>query len=233
MGELGGPFQYSVAVFVKSVAEFVTFLEYMSSLFEGTTIKKMVRISKRFTRYNRTYLSKRILKEHMDFGVHEKAVTFDALDEKILLSMTNQSSLTARQQAMRVGIPDSTWHHRLRKLKADGIFVGELFSIDTAQLGFTFYNLQVHTNGLYPELEQKIRAWTDGHPHVVHLVECIASWDFEIGVETETPNQITEVVAELYEKFGGDITQIDMIQIFTNKKYRFFRPLETPFPERV
>lgn len=225
MGELGGSYQHSVAVFAKSVSEFFSFLEYMGRLFEGMTIKKTVRISKRFTRYNRTYLSPDIQKEHMDFGASERTVELDELDEKILLTMVNDSSLTSRQQAMRIGIPDSTWHHRLRKLKADGIYIGDLFVIDTTRLGYTFYNLQIHTNGLYLDLEQKIRAWAESHPHVVHLIESIAAWDFEIGVEAEMPHQITEVVSELYEKFGGDIVQIDMVPIFANKKYNFFRPL--------
>ncbi|MBI5369802.1 Lrp/AsnC family transcriptional regulator [Candidatus Uhrbacteria bacterium] len=224
VGELGGPYQYGVAIFSQSVSEFVVFLEFLRALFEGATIKKIVRITKRFTRYNRAYLGRGVTKEHLDFGVMDRQMKCDALDETILLTMTNHPALTSRQQAKRIRLPDSTWHHRLRRLKADGIYLGELFSLDTGALGYTFYNLHVYTNGLYGDLEKKIRAWANRHPHVVHLIECIASWDFEIGVEVEQPQQITQIVGELYEQFGGDLVQIEMVPIFANRKYIFFRP---------
>lgn len=224
-GELGGQYQYGVAVFVRNVSEFVGFLNKLSKTFEGMTIKKTVRMSKRFTRYNRTFLDPRIPKEHVDFGVVENSVPFDALDEAILLAMTKAPEMTASQQARQIGVADSTWHHRVGKLKERGIYAGHIFAIDTAKLGYTFYNLHIHTNGLSLDLERRLRTWTDAHPHVVHFIECIASWDFEIGVEVEDPQMTTRIVRELYDQFGTHIVQIEMVPIFVNRKYLFFRPI--------
>jgi len=226
LAELGGQYQYGVAIFVRDIAEFVSFLSYLTKIFEGMTIKKSVRMSKRFHRYNRTYLDPSIPKESLSFGVVDGAeVRFDETDEKILLAMSNKPTFPVSYHAKHLGIPISTWHSRIRRLKENGVYSGDLFAIDTTELGYVLYNLHVYTNGLYGELEEKLRAWADTHPNVVHFIECIASWDFEIGIEVESPQQITKISRELYETFGNDISQVETIPLFHNRKYTFFRPV--------
>ncbi len=226
LAELGGQYQYGVAVFARDVAEFITFLSYLSSVFKGMTIKKAVRMSKRFHRYNRTHFDPSVEKESLTFGaVDTSDVRFDKTDESILLAITQKPTFPVRYHAKQLGIPISTWHSRIRRLKERGIYPGDIYAIDTAELGYALYNLHIYTNGLNATLEKQLHTWADKHPNVVHFIECIASWDFEIGIEVASPEQMTDITRELYGTFGNDIAQIETIPMFRHRKYIFFRPV--------
>ena len=224
IGELGGQYQYGAAIFAKNVAQFVSFLEQISTQFDGIVIKKTVRLTKRFTRYNRTYLDPSIPKDSFIFGVSDKTATLDATDDKILGIMTDCPEYSASHQAKQLGLPLSTFQHRVRQLKHRGILLGQIYAIDIGYLGVSFYNLQVAMSGLSRDQEQNLHAWADKHPNVVHLIECVGEWDFEIGLEVEVPEGITGIISELYNLFGQAIVRVDTIPIFRNRKYVFFSP---------
>lgn len=226
LAEIGGQYQYGVAVFARDVAEFLSFLSYLSCIFDGMTIKKSVRMSKRFHRYNRTHLDPSVPKESISFGVTDQSdIRFDKTDGRILLAITQKPTVPVSYHAKQLNIPISTWHSRVRRLKEQGVYPGDMYAIDTAQLGYALYNLHLYTNGLNAELEERLKAWADKHPNVVHFIECIASWDFEIGIEVESPEQMTKIMRDLYGTFGNDLAQIETIPIFRHRKYIFFRPV--------
>ena len=225
IGELGGQYQYGMAIFVKDVAEFVQFLDTLQTYFEGATIRKSVRISKQFKRYNRTFFAPDMPKEVYSFGTTTTPVHIDAIDEKILLTMTKFPELSAHRQAIRANIADATWRYRIQRLKECGVYLGDMYVIDTTMLGYTFYNIHVFTTGIRSAFEEDVRTWASTHPHVVQFIECIAPWDFEIGIDVCIPQQISAIIQEIYHVFGEHIVDIQTIPIFAHTKYTFFRPV--------
>lgn len=227
IGELGGQFQYGAAIFVHHVSEFLAFLETMTAHTPTMIMKKSVRLTKRFTRYNRTYLCPEIPKESFSFGNHERRVSIDARDEKILHALTQRPTINMRHMAEFLGMPLSTLQYRIRQLEEKGVLLGHIFGVDPARIGATLYNLHVFTNGVSAQAQQHLRAWANAHPHVVHFIECVGEWDYEIGVEVENAQEIIAIVADLHDRFGATVSRIDTIPIFRNRKYIFFRPSMT------
>lgn len=224
VSELSGSYQYGAAIFAKNVNELVTFFDVLSEKFGDLLQQKAIRLTRTFTRFNRKYLDPRAEVQSVSFGFSPAQKTIDDIDEKILLALATGGEASLRRVALKNNLALSTCHRRARSLEENGIIAGHLYFIDATQFGSTLFNVLIGTRGLRASLRKALLAWSANHPNVIHFIECVGEWDFEIGVEVQRPEQSTQIVQELFEQFGDEIVHIEVMMILRNLKYIFYRP---------
>lgn len=223
VSELSGTYQYGVAMFARHVHEFVSFLDELSNLFGDTIIQKSVRLTKTFTRFNRKYLDPKAPIQSLSFGLTSTSHELTALDDQLLSTLSLNGSLSLREITRQLRVPLSTTHQRFQRLQEKKIIVGSIYSVDAPRFGATLFNVLVYAKGMRETLRKDLYAWSEKHPNVIHFVECVGEWDFEIGVEVLGPEHSTAIVQELNERFGKDLVKTETLPILRNLKYVFYR----------
>ncbi|MBI2550928.1 Lrp/AsnC family transcriptional regulator [Candidatus Uhrbacteria bacterium] len=225
VAELSGSYQYGIALFSRDVHEFVSFLDLFSKEFGQILFKKSIRLTRTFTRFNRKYLDPTAPTDEISFGLHPGKESIDKTDDLLLQAITLPGARSLRQTTLKLGIPVTTGHQRLKRLKERGIIAGHLYAIDAPKFGATLFNILIYAKGMREPLRKKLSAWAKKHPNVIHFIECVGEWDFEIGAEVMAPEQSADIVRDLFTTFGDELLNIDVIPILRNLKYVFYRPV--------
>lgn len=221
--ELGGEYQYIAALYVKSTIEFSNFLIELSTKFGGLFFKKAFSLHIRFARFNRTYLFPETKRQIISTQVTENTVKIDEFDDKIFTCITEYPQKSKQEIARLLNIPFSTLHYRLQILKKQKILEREVYFIDTTKLGIQAFELLVYTKGLDATFSDQLFEFAKKNINVVHFLQSIGAWDFQLGVEVETMHDATKIVEELHDKFGNIITNIMIIPLFKQLKFKFYR----------
>lgn len=220
--ELGGEFQYIAALYVKNTVEFSIFLSELSERFGNLFFKKAFSLHTRFARFNRKYLSPGFDDQVIETQSTEDTVSIESIDHKILEMMTVNADKSQEEIARLVGVPFSTLHYRLQILKKKKVLTNHLYFIDTPKLEVQAFELLIYTKGLDKGFPDQLFRFAKKHPHVVHFVQSIGTWDFELGIEVESMYDAAKIAEELYNKFGDIITTITTIPLFKQLKFRFY-----------
>lgn len=226
LAELGGDYQYGAALYVRDSAELTHFLADLAVRFGGLFFHKAFSLHTRFARFTRSYLHPSAPRQVIENRITSDVHTLNEVDNKILIALTEHANKTPADVARLLDIPLSTLHYRLQTLKKQGVLDRQVYFIDTSKLNIQSFELLVFTKGLDPELPDKLFAFAKKHPHIVFFIQCIGSWDFELGIEVETMSGATEVVQEIYAAFADTITTITTLPLFRQLKFKFYRPGE-------
>ncbi len=221
--ELGGEYQYISALYVKNTIEFSNFLLELSTRFGGLFFKKAFSLHTKSARFNRLYLFPESKRQVITTQATEDIVTVDELDHRILSLITEYSEKSYQEIAKLLNIPFSTLYYRLQILKKKDVVGKELYFVDTTKLAVQAFELLIYTKGLNSAFSDQLFEFAEKHPHIVHFVQSIGEWDFELGIEVETMYDATRISEELYDKFGNTITTITTIPLFKQLKFKFYR----------
>jgi DNA-binding Lrp family transcriptional regulator len=226
--ELGGDYQYCAGMYVRHNGEFIRILDHLSERAENLFFDKAVTMRVALTRFGRKYLNPTAPLQMLSFGETRTRVELDTLDERILTVLNQHEGGSMRALAQQLGISFSTAQHRLQRIKKSGVFRGRMYTIDPMRIGRQAYLLLIYAKGLKHSFQSELFAYAKRHPDIVYFVRCIGAWDFEIGVEVERAEHVTQISQEIYEKMGTDILSIKILPIFSFLKFMFFRPSESP-----
>lgn len=221
--ELGGEYQYISALYVKNTIEFSNFVLELSARFGGLFFKKAFSLHTKSARFNRTYLFPESKRQMITTQSTEDITLIDELDHRILSFITEYSQKTYQEISKFLSIPFSTLHYRLKMLKKQGVLGKELYFVDTTKLPVQAFELLIYTKGLDAAFSDQLFEFAKQHPHIVHFVQSIGEWDFELGIEVETMYDATRISEELYNKFGNTIITITTIPLFKQLKFKFYR----------
>ncbi len=223
VGEFGGEYQYGIAVVGTHIGTALDLLAQLSKKYQNVFFEKSVAIQSSVTVYHRKYLSsKRFSVKPLTCRYTREIVEIDDLDRKILTGLASHGQDSHRQIALKLHIPLSTFELRVTKLKEAGVIVGQILAVNCAAFGMQGYKLLVYAKGMNLELARGLGRFCEQHRNVVYLIECIGSWDFEVGVEVTHPQEVTEIVQELYEEFGSLVHTIRLLNKFSDVKFRWF-----------
>jgi len=223
VGELGGDFQYGLAMYVKTLPEFLNFLNELSEKFGDVFFQKSFSLHTSFVRFNRKYLHPQTVPMNISVETPDKIVILDDLDKKILWATATYPDHSRRELANTLKIPFSTLNKRVNALEKKEILKGYVYFVDPTKLRMQTFNFLIYAKGLPKKLKKQLLNFSEKHQNIIHLVECIGEWDFEIGVEVEKNADTTKILQELYESFGEDIRTIKTVPVFKNVKYLFYR----------
>ena len=220
--ELGGEFQYIAALYVKSTVEFSIFLSDLSGRFGKLFFKKAFSLHTRFARFNRAYLSPKSPRQIITTRSTEDIIDIEPIEHRILEAVTTYGNKSQQEIALLVGVPFSTLHYHLQILKKKNILTNYLYFIDSTKLNVQAFELLIYTKGLDINFSDQLFEFAKKHPNIVHFVQSIGAWDFELGIEVETMYDATKIAEQLYDKFGEIITTITTIPLFKQLKFKFY-----------
>jgi len=216
LAELGGDFQYAMAITVQTPSDVSKFLSSVAETFGNVLSQKSVHIRMDFTQLNRRYLADQPVSA-LSFGHTTPAVSIDNIDHKILRALSRNEFPTEREAQARLEISPSTWRNRVRRLRERGVIVGDFYQVSAERLGTQQFELLVHAN-----LSGRLLAFAKSHPRIVHFVEGIGEWDFELGVEVENAQDVVGVTEDAYEAFPDDIAALKTLPLFGTLKYSLY-----------
>jgi DNA-binding Lrp family transcriptional regulator len=224
IGEFGGEYQYGIGFCCKTFAELISYMRELSEKHEQIFFDKAISVQISSTIFPRRYLWKKklnispITSTFSADGVYEA----DDLDRRILSGLTSHSLLSHRQLAMKLEVPLSTVELRIKKLRENKVILADMFAIDSEALGKESFKLLVYTKGLNLNFTEALHKFCLQRNEVVHLIDLLGVWGYEIGVEVNSGQQVTHIIQDLYEAFPGLINTIRPLTKFRYPKFRFF-----------
>ena len=223
IGEFGGEYQFGIAVCTRSVGSVLQLLTAIAGKYQNVFFEKAVSLQYSATAFPRKYLSsKRFSVRPLQSRVSDERREIDELDHRLLTTLATVGDVSNRQLAQKLGIPASTVDLRVRKLIDHHIIGGHLLAIDCTRFGMQGFKLLIYAKGLNPELAAALMKYATTHPNVTYLIECLGSWDFELGVEVERTEEVTAIIQEIYEQFGAVINTVKLLTKFKEIKYRWY-----------
>jgi DNA-binding Lrp family transcriptional regulator len=213
-----------VGIAAKRLGELIKFLDGISKKHGAIFHDKAVSLQISSTIYPRRYLSsKKISAQPITVGIDtNEPVRLDDLDYSILSALTSYGALSHRQLSLQIQVPLSTVELRIKKLKQQGVIAAEIYNVDAAKFNMECFKLIVYTKGLDRDLTARLSQFCRAHPNITTLIDCLGSWGYEIGVEAPRPDQLSRIIQQLYEHFGGSIHTIKTLTKFGYPKVRFF-----------
>ncbi|PRY25150.1 AsnC family transcriptional regulator [Aliiruegeria haliotis] len=129
----------------------------------------------------------------------------DHIDRNILRALQQDSSLSQRDLADRVGLSQNACWRRLRALNASGVLQGSTARVDRRALGlglvvFVMVRTRHHSAGWLEDFRRHVQ----GIPEVVDFFRIGGDYDYLLKVVTETMDSYDAVYQRLISKVELD-----------------------------
>lgn len=223
VGEFGGEFQYGLAVYAPHMRILIDILDNLSKRFQRIFFEKAISSQIGTTVFNRKYLSaKRVGPAALSTGFFSEPVQIDQLDDRILRALCSHSEYSRSDLAKKLQVPLSTLELRMKRLEQKKVIVGYMFAANPACYGLQSYKLLIYGKGIDRRISNEIKRYAQTHSDIVYLIECIGNWDYEIGVEAERTEKVSEIIEEIYERFGTAVNSIKLLTKFRDLKIRWY-----------
>jgi DNA-binding Lrp family transcriptional regulator len=148
--------------------------------------------------------------------------TIDRIDHSVLHQLVNSPSSSFSAMARKVGLSPSTFQYRVAKLKERRVLAGQIYGLNYARGEIFAYRILIGVRGVTPALKKRFLAYCSRHKNILSMTHCIGGWDFEISVELERPEEISEISRELYEFFGADVDSLRVLPRFDSYKWNTY-----------
>ena len=219
IGQFAGEYQFAFTVCLRNPLEIRSVFDGYEKTFDDLLFRKSVGIRVSYTEFALKCLAEKIpCPQSLSFGGKVGNETIDDLDHRLLRRMSREPGLSLSALSEKLNTPLSTLHTRLRRLREKGIYLGDCCVIDFARLGLSSFKLLISAKQAGPLLRQKISRFALRHTSVQYFVDCIGNWDFEMGALFERPEEINELVQELYQEFSADILGVQTLSAFAYPK---------------
>jgi Lrp/AsnC family leucine-responsive transcriptional regulator len=220
IGDLGSSFQLGIAVMARSIAEFLEFQELLSTWCGGSMQQKRFALRYGSIIYGRRYLDPAARNRTvLRYRTSDTGTTIDELDKRILKYLSQAKGESLRELGRELGIPSTTVDARMRRLRQVGVVVGYYNAIGSAPLQMQQYKLLITTNAASSSARVIIEKFAAQNVNVTHVIECIGSWDYEIGLEVDRGADLIALTSALYEQLDGLYSSVEVIPELTCHKF--------------
>lgn len=152
-------------------------------------------------------------------GPLDQQVQIDQTDDEILRRLAVNSRAKVVDIAQAVGLSDTAVGTRIRRLEETELITGYLAWAEPQSFGYQSFNLLLKSQNFRSDDELKLFEFCRCHRHVTWLLKTLGRWDFEIGVEVKTQEQLQEVVYQLKDDFAHIIQRMEFAPMFKTIKY--------------
>ena len=98
--------------------------------------------------------------------------------------------------------------------------MGQTIELNLKYLGRQTHKILVFAKGTTPELSEHLYKLNAKHSIVSHYIECLGPWDYELNIEVESLNEVTEFCNELQREYGESISDIVALNVAVVHKLR-------------
>lgn len=215
LSELGGSYQYQLQVCGKDALQIAHFLDTLVRTFGPIFHHKRITTRLSLHDYPLEFLFGRPQQRRtIHFGLKVERQTIDNLDHQILCALSSQGLTTMAEIARTLGVPMSSLELRMKRLRAKKILIGSRYLLDNSVFGVHNYVILVNLRGLSSALRDNFADFCAQHRNIRYMMQNLGGWDFEIGSEVIDPREMASVSKDIYEKFGTDIREIEVLPVF-------------------
>ena len=128
-----------------------------------------------------------------------------------LSSAGGEKSLQSLARSLK--LPIATLLYRLERLKQERVLAGARYLIDYSKLGLTTSIHLVSLRGLSPGIDARLLRFCRLCPQISYLVECLGSWDYEVGTVTRSAEELIEIREQLESVLGSSASRVQSLPV--------------------
>lgn len=213
--EIGGEFDFALAVYVRNLADLQTYLDFLGATYGSVFAKKSIAARVHWQAFPCKYLSKisgSVPSVKAGGEVDKGAI--DDTDHEILKHLARAGDASLRALARTTGLPHSSVAFRVARLEKRGIIEGYTWRVHSDKFGASFHRILVSERGTGPSFASRLQQYCRSHPNVTGLVKCVGSWDYELRAEVMEAREISGILDGLHECFGAEIEHVRVCPVF-------------------
>lgn len=223
--ELAGGYDYLVSLFVRNTGDVLKFQDQLAMKCGNIVLSKSVCARSSLTFFSRKYLASHIARSSVTFQEVQTIENIDQTDLAIVKTLASACAETHREIAESLNMPPTTFDYRLQRLRAQGIVMGTMYSVNSKRYGATGFTLLFYASNCHSQLRKQLFNYAHTSPYTVCYLEGTGEWDVDIDIEVESYEQLQFLREDLSQKFKNDVREIKVIPNYRLLKDRFF-PLQ-------
>lgn len=223
IAELGGEYNYCASFVTRGDREVLDFIESLSAAVPHAITRKTVCQQLNLSLFPAKFLNPGCpRKSAISWGEDSEIFDADDTDYRVLQKLMEGGFQSNRNLARALGLPASTVDGRIEKLRKAKIFKGVVYLRNTQLMGTVEYKIFVSVFNRSAVIRRKFYDFAVAQPNVITFVELIGAWDYEIGVEVESPSAVSGVCDALRLTFGAELSRVDVVPLLRELKVACF-----------
>lgn len=223
VAELSGEFSHTVSLFARDIVDVQRFLESLASAKCGALEEKAFAVRVSWSNFRCKYLwAGRSSVNELVRRSGSQPQVLDALDARLLATLSTQGLLPNAKLAKLLDIAESTLSYRMKRLEQRKVILGYLYYVDAQQLGYQTARLLVYERHTQPDLSQQLQRFARAHPHITGFVHCVGSWDYELNLEVPNAKAVNEIAEQVQERFEKGVRTIRPLQLVETQKIALY-----------
>jgi len=150
-------------------------------------------------------------KNNQQNNAENQLFSVDDLDNKIISALDSDARTPLEKIAKNLKISRQTVDYRLKKLKREGIFLGDLVIFDTGILGYGWYRILIRLLNVSKTQKNEFLDFLAKHPQTTWLGEVGGRWDIVVNLACTSPINFNSVYEEISVKFGHLIKAVEVL----------------------
>ena len=130
--------------------------------------------------------------------------------KKLLYWLDQDSRMTNKQLAKKVGLSESAVAYKLKVLEKEGVIQKYIAFVNTLALGYQHYKVLLRLQNTTLEKEKEILKYLTKDHNVRWVVSCSGKWDINFSVMAKKPADFVEIYRLMEGKFGKFIAEKDI-----------------------
>ena len=222
--ETSGEFHLATSLTVREIHEVFSFFDSIERATDVAISAKALSIQRDFEFCGRRYL--RSAKCRLP-SVALPSTTplneeLDETDRALLAALSGGGWDTERELARRLGLPYSTVNRRLLGLRKRNIIRGYCCWLDPRHFGRQPVVLRVKVSGLGVRIKDRVWSFARANPSVIYVIECLGSWDYELGADIQTASEMLVLIDSLTSLVEGIEISVDPVVVTCFHKAQSF-----------
>jgi DNA-binding Lrp family transcriptional regulator len=208
----------------QTVARFNEQLEELKRLFGPhlheymfTTLIQAEHISYKFLR--------RSAKKSLKTTSKSKAFTLDKVDKKILEILNQSGRMPVTEISEAACYPLHTVHHRLKKLKKDGLIQGFRPKINVHKLGMQWHLLLIKFNSVSEKRTRGFIDYCKKNKNIYYVTNTVGLYNVMLDVHVKNTEEFRDFLFDLKNSFGDVILLYESMVVFEELALTYIPPV--------
>lgn len=221
-----GNYDIGFIVVVKDQIELQKITESLYQNFNNKIIQKTISLLLEGEFFPRDYLlyNKRPLSKIASYKDINQKINLDEIDKKICLLISNNARASLVEIGEKIKLSADAIAIRLKKLNNRGFITGYTIDINQQMLNQIHYKILLHLSNLSSNKIKSLLNFIHENIRVTAIMKTLASWDYEVDLEVESPFQLKDFTMEITTQFSDIIRDYEILQITDMPKYSFYLP---------
>ncbi len=216
--KVSGRWDFIIGLLIKNLNEFDEINQKLLNKFGQDIVNKEISILVQAPHYYRKYLHEE--KSETKYWIKEiKKQEIDEKDIEILKILANNARTPIVDIADKLDMTEKTIISRIRNLEKKEIIYDYRISLDLEKIGYKFFKCFITLKKADKEKLKQFYEYCKNHKNIIHLVECVGSWELEPEFEIESFEKFHSAINEIREKFKDIIKTIETINIIKEYSY--------------